>query len=92
MWVGFDRESGLKDAYGTGITGGRGAVPIWTRFMTRATEGEPSRPFMQPRGVEFRTVDAATGQIAYPGDPAAIRVALPASPVAAGDSAGEGGR
>ena len=92
VWVGFDRRQGLKDAYGTGITGGRGAVPIWTRFMTRATEGEPSRPFMQPVGTEFRTVDAATGQTAYPGDPAAIRVVLPASPGAAPDSSVEDGR
>jgi 1A family penicillin-binding protein len=79
VWVGFDRQHGLKDAYGTGITGGRGAVPIWTRFMTRATEGEPSRPFMQPMGIEFRTLDAATGQPADPGDPSAVRVALPES-------------
>jgi 1A family penicillin-binding protein len=92
VWVGFDRRHGLKDAYGTGITGGRGAVPIWTRFMTRATEGEPPRPFMQPAGIEFRTVDATTGQTAYPGDPAAIRVALPESLGNAPALPGEGGR
>jgi penicillin-binding protein 1A len=92
VWVGFDRQHGLKDAYGTGITGGRGAVPIWTRFMTRATEGEPSRPFMQPMGIEFRTVDPVTGRTAYPGSPAAIRVALPESVGTVPDSSGEGGR
>jgi membrane carboxypeptidase/penicillin-binding protein len=77
--VGFDRRRGLRDTHGSGITGGRGAVPIWTRFMIRATEGEPSRPFMQPMGVEFRTVEPVNGRTAYPGDPSAIRVALPDS-------------
>ena len=79
VWVGFDRRHGLQDAYGGGITGGRGAAPIWTRFMTKATEGEPSRPFMQPMGIEFRTLDAATGEPTDPGDPSAVRVALPES-------------
>jgi 1A family penicillin-binding protein len=92
VWVGFDRQHGLHDAYGTGITGGRGAAPIWTRFMIKATEGEPSRPFMQPMGIEFRTLDAATGQPAAPGDPAAVRVALPESRAAALDSSWGGGR
>lgn len=79
VWVGFDRHSGLKDAYGTGITGGRGATPIWTRFMIKATEGEPPRPFMQPMGIVFRTLDTATGQPVYPDSPSAVRVALPES-------------
>jgi len=77
VWVGFDRQNGLQDQYGTGITGGRGAAPIWARFMIKATEGEPPRPFMQPAGIEFRILDAVSGQPAYPGDAAAVRVALP---------------
>ncbi len=77
VWVGFDRQTGLKDAYGTGITGGRGAAPIWARFMIKATEGEPPRPFMQPSGVIFQTVDTASGQPDYPGGPSAVQVALP---------------
>jgi 1A family penicillin-binding protein len=92
VWVGFDRQYGLKDADGTGITGGRGAVPVWTRFMIRATEGEPPRPFMQPMGITFRIVDAASGQPADPGEPAAVRVALPMSPGIAFDASREGGR
>jgi membrane carboxypeptidase/penicillin-binding protein len=77
VWVGFDRQLGLHDRYGTGITGGRGAAPIWARFMIKATEGEPPRPFMQPTGIVFRSLDAVSGQPAYPGDSAAVRVALP---------------
>jgi membrane peptidoglycan carboxypeptidase len=80
VWVGFDRETGLKDTYGTGITGGRGAAPIWARFMTRATEGDPPRPFVQPMGIVFQTVDAASGQPVAPGTPGAMRAAVPESP------------
>ncbi len=76
VWVGFDREAGLKDAYRVGITGGRGAAPIWTQFMRRATEGEPPRPFIQPTGIHFEYRDPATGNAAMPSDPDAVRVAL----------------
>jgi penicillin-binding protein 2D len=79
VWVGFDRETGLKDAYGTGITGGRGAAPIWARFMNKATEGEPPRPFVQPMGITFQSVDVATGQPVPPDAPSAMRVAMPES-------------
>jgi penicillin-binding protein 1A len=62
VWIGYDREQGLKDIHGGGITGGRGAAPIWARFMTRATDGEPPRPFLQPAGIHFATVDPRTGE------------------------------
>ena len=79
VWVGYDRDTGMKDAYGRGITGGRGAAPIWARFMIRATEGEPQRPFVQPMGIVFRNVDATTGDPVYPGMAGGIRVAVPES-------------
>ncbi|MBI5894584.1 MAG: carboxypeptidase, partial [Desulfobacterales bacterium] len=62
VWVGYDREQNLKDVHGGGITGGRGAAPIWARFMTRATDGEPPRPFLQPAGIHFQAVDPRTGE------------------------------
>ncbi len=76
VWVGFDREEGLKDAHRVGITGGRGAAPVWARFMIRATEGEPPRPFIQPGGIHFDYRDAATGAASFAGRPDAVRVAL----------------
>ena len=82
VWVGYDRDAGLKDAYRAGITGGRGAAPVWAYFMSRATEGDPSRPFIQPSGILFETRHAITGEPAYPGDPNAVRVALRRYPVA----------
>jgi len=61
VWVGYDREEGLLDRNGVGITGSRGAAPIWAQFMINATEGEPPRPFLQPAGIRLQTVDSATG-------------------------------
>ncbi len=76
VWVGFDRQAGLKDAYGAGITGGRGAAPIWARFMLKATEGEPPRPFVQPGGVHFEFRHALSGEPVESGNPSAVRVAM----------------
>ncbi len=61
VWVGYDRDEGLLDRNGVGITGSRGAAPIWAQFMINATEGEPPRPFLQPAGIRLQMVDAATG-------------------------------
>lgn len=76
VWVGFDREAGLRDRNGRGITGGRGAAPIWANFMKRAFEGEPAREFPVPDDIHFTTVDPITGLPAGPSDPGAEKVAL----------------
>lgn len=76
VWVGFDRESGLKDARRVGITGGRGAAPIWAQFMKKATEGDPARPFVQPMGVLFDYCDAVSGEPVGALNESAVRVAL----------------
>ena len=62
VWVGFDKELPLRDTSGAGITGGRGAAPIWTRFMTQAMEGEPARDFSVPDGIRIEVVDPQTGR------------------------------
>jgi 1A family penicillin-binding protein len=62
VWVGYDRGQGLKDASGVGITGGRGAAPIWAQFMIKATEGEPPRPFLHPAGIRLQAVDPTSGE------------------------------
>jgi len=76
VWVGFDRDQGMRDSNGLGITGGRGAAPIWTGFMMNATEGEPPREFPVPPGIHFEFVDPATGAQRESAGPGAIRVAL----------------
>ncbi|MDJ0886334.1 MAG: PBP1A family penicillin-binding protein [Desulfobacterales bacterium] len=62
VWVGFDRAHALKDTRGVGITGGRGAAPIWTAFMLKAVEGEPTRHFTVPPGIHFEMIDPQTGR------------------------------
>ena len=62
VWVGFDKEHPLRDQNGIGITGGRGAAPIWADFMNRALEGQPSREFKIPADIHMETVDPQTGR------------------------------
>jgi penicillin-binding protein 1A len=76
VWVGFDRDIGLKDAFRVGITGAKGAIPIWAAFMNKATEGEPARPFTQPSGIRMVPCDRKTGQPADGNDPEAVWAAL----------------
>ncbi len=64
VWVGFDRGQGMRDKNGAGITGGRGAAPIWAQFMKQATEGEPPRAFVAPPDIYFKKVNPETGSLA----------------------------
>ena len=62
VWVGFDKERPLRDKNGVGITGGRGAAPIWTHFMKQAIEGEPTREFAIPEDIHMEIIDPQTGR------------------------------
>ena len=59
--MGYDKGEGLWDTWGSGITGGRGAAPIWADFMKKATEDEPHREFSIPSDIQFERVDPITG-------------------------------
>jgi 1A family penicillin-binding protein len=74
VWVGYDRKSELRDAYRTGITGGRGAAPIWTRFMLKATEGDPPKPFNPPAGLHMIACDPTSGRPLREDDPDGMQV------------------
>jgi penicillin-binding protein 1A len=76
VWVGFDRGMSMRDAQGRGITGGRGAAPIWVDFMRRATEGAPRREFVVPADIRFLQLNPTTGHPAVPWGPRGIEVAL----------------
>lgn len=62
VWVGYDKEKGLRDTNRVGITGSRGATPIWVDFMMKATAGESSREFGMPPNIHLENVDATTGR------------------------------
>ncbi len=76
VWVGFDKKKGLRDPNGTGITGGRGAAPIWADFMKQATSGEPMRKFTIPADIHFEQADPITGYRATDDTERPLRVAL----------------
>jgi len=59
-WVGFDDNAPI------GLSGGEGAVPIWTRYMLAETAGQPNTDFAVPAGVSFVDVDETSGGLATP--------------------------
>jgi penicillin-binding protein 1A len=61
VWTGFDKKKKLLDVNKVGITGGKGAAPIWADFMINALKSEPDRDFPIPDNIRFETVDTATG-------------------------------
>ncbi len=61
VWTGFDKEKKLLDSHNIGITGGRGAAPIWAEFMINALGSDPERDFPIPDNVHFEKVDTETG-------------------------------
>jgi penicillin-binding protein 1B len=48
VWVGFDHRESLN------LSGGQAALPIWTEFMKRATNGRLANCFVPPPGVHVR--------------------------------------
>jgi penicillin-binding protein 1A len=92
IWVGYDRGVGMRDARGRGITGGRGAAPIWADFMLKATQGESRREFTVPAGIRFEKVSAKTGQVAGLFESDFVTVALREGQKIVGhDNTGSGG-
>jgi penicillin-binding protein 1A len=76
VWVGFDRGVGMHDVNGKGITGARGAAPIWADFMLKATSGEPPREFTIPSDIQFQEVSTITGAPAGEWTQNSLQVAL----------------
>lgn len=76
VWVGFDRGAGMRDKDNIGITGGRGAAPIWADFMARATAGEPPREFSIPADIRLQKVDPVSGSAAGAWTQQPVQVAL----------------
>lgn len=68
-WVGFDSDAPVE------LSGGKAALPIWTRFMLEATAAEPGRPFQAPPGISLVAVDPTTGRPAQ-GEEGAIQEAF----------------
>lgn len=54
-WIGFDDNTPI------GLSGGEGAVPIWTRYMLAVTAGQPDIDFPVPPGITFTQFDETSG-------------------------------
>lgn len=57
-WVGFDKKKPI------GLTGAQAALPMWTRFMMRASESRPLSNFLMPENIVLRKIDPETGLLA----------------------------
>jgi penicillin-binding protein 1A len=68
LYIGFDQPRPL----GGKETGGSISAPVFKDFMAEALKGEPATPFRMPPGIRLVRVDAATGQLAEPGQRNAI--------------------
>jgi penicillin-binding protein 1A len=68
LYIGFDQPRPL----GAKETGGSISAPVFKDFMAEALKGEPATPFRMPPGIRLVRVDAATGQLAEPGQRNAI--------------------
>ena len=67
-WLGFD------DNAPTGLSGGTGAVPIWTRFMQAVMAGQPNVDFGSPDGIVTAQIDETSGGLAVPACPPRVVV------------------
>jgi penicillin-binding protein 1A len=67
-WVGYDdgKLLGAREA------GGSTALPAWVSFMKVAHEGRAITEFFKPAGIVTVKIDAKTGNLPYPNDPATI--------------------
>src|SRR3989338_1230749 len=69
-WVGFDKEKQV------GLTGAQAALPLWTRFMMKATQSKPASEFMVPEGIIFQDIDPETGNISTSKCPSSFKEAF----------------
>jgi penicillin-binding protein 1A len=76
VWAGFDRAVSMRDTHGRGVTGARGAAPIWADFMRKATAGGPHRELPVAGNIRVALVHPVTGQAPLPWAPRGMEVAL----------------
>ncbi len=60
IWIGYDDRHEL----GKNGTGGLVAAPVWSTFMSEATEGLPVEEFPRPTGVVEVAIDPRSGKLA----------------------------
>ncbi|MCP4725257.1 MAG: penicillin-binding protein [bacterium] len=76
VWVGYDSFVPMIDSNRRGITGGSGALPIWTYYMKKIEERLSGMEFEVPNTIEFRYYNIHSGELTDDSDPDGIRVAV----------------
>ncbi|MFY9821181.1 MAG: PBP1A family penicillin-binding protein [Thermoanaerobaculia bacterium] len=71
VWVGYDDNSPSR------LTGARGALPIWARFIAAVRPAGGYADFPMPAGMVRATVDPETGQLATPSCPTQVTDLFP---------------
>jgi len=71
VWVGYDDNSPSR------LTGARGALPIWARFIAAVRPSAGYADFPMPAGMVRATVDPVTGQLATPYCPTQVTDLFP---------------
>ncbi|MBI3016478.1 MAG: transglycosylase domain-containing protein [Deltaproteobacteria bacterium] len=69
-WVGFDKEKKV------GLTGAQAALPLWTRFMMKATQSKPEVDFLIPENIVFQNIDPETGELSTSKCPSSFKEAF----------------
>jgi len=87
VWVGNDNDSPL------GLTGDRGAGPIWAHFMATALAPRPKRTFAPPPGLIWKSVCLGDGMLPNGCCTTYREVFLPGRvPIAISPGCGNGGK
>ena len=76
VWVGKDDNQPMRDKNNKGVTGARGAAPIWVFFMQKALKDKNRINFPVPEGIRFEVVDTQTGYFPSENSRTKINVAL----------------
>ena len=66
VWTGYDDNTPIK------MTGAQAALPIWARFMKKATQNLPAEQFNSPQGLTLKMIDPTTGELATQECPFAV--------------------
>ncbi len=76
VWIGYDSFIPMIDRNRIGISGGSGALPIWTYYMMKIEARLSGMEFEVPNTIEFRYFNIYSGEEADEKDPEGIRVAV----------------
>jgi penicillin-binding protein 1B len=73
VWVGYDENRPTR------LSGSRGALPMWSRFVARVAPADGYQAVPRPAGFVVVDLDPDTGQLVGPNCPRRVREEMPAA-------------